>query len=143
MKTLTGVIALVLALLFAASNGVVAAEKKQPPEVLQKSQPPGVKVTKRATKACPADKVPGKGGGGGQGDMYRQIGGWVKCDCDEDGTFERECGTDCCTVCCAAAAGDPVIRKIGLPPPPRPLDPKGLPVPPPPRPFDPKGLEGR
>jgi uncharacterized repeat protein (TIGR01451 family) len=31
----------------------------------------------------------------------------------------------------------------GVGPPPRPFDPKGLPVPPPPRPFDPKGLEGR
>jgi uncharacterized repeat protein (TIGR01451 family) len=34
-------------------------------------------------------------------------------------------------------------KGLPVPPPPRPFDPKGLPVPPPPRPFDPKGLEGR
>lgn len=41
MKTLTGVIALVLALMFGTSNGVIAAE--------QKSQPTGVKKIQPAT----------------------------------------------------------------------------------------------
>jgi hypothetical protein len=125
MKTLTGVIALVLALLFGASNGVVAAEQKSPPT-------PG-KMRQPATKACPGDKVPGLKIAGTEQGRQNVNGGWVKCDCDSDGTFERECGSAdhevCCKECCAAAAGDPVIRKTG-------------PVPPP-RPFDPKGLEGR
>ena len=107
MKTLTGVITLVLALMFGTSNGVIAAEQKSPPT--------GVKMGKPATKACPADKVQGeKIRGSEQG---RQMGGWVKCDCDGDGTYERECGSAdrgvCCSECCAAKAGDPVIRKIG------------------------------
>jgi hypothetical protein len=39
MKTLTGVIALVLALLFGASNGVIAAEQKNQPTSVEKKQP--------------------------------------------------------------------------------------------------------
>jgi len=39
MKTLTGVIALVLALMFGTSNGVIAAEQKSQPTGVEKKQP--------------------------------------------------------------------------------------------------------
>ena len=52
----------------------------------------------------------------------------------------------CVTIQVQRGVGPPPrpLDPKGLPLPPRPVDPKGLPLPPPPpRPFDPKGLEGR
>lgn len=51
MKTLTGVIALVLALMFGTSNGVIAAEQKSQPTGVEKKQP--ATGEKKMDKASP------------------------------------------------------------------------------------------
>ena len=165
MKTLTGVIALVLALLFAASNGVVAAEQKSPPTGVEKKQPatqPKVKLAMKGDYTRSTFKMTGKVT---QVDVKAKTftviskGKAVAVLFDPSKLKVLPKVGEIIDITYTETPGRPMeattINRVGppprpfdpkglpVPPPPRPFDPKGLPVPPPPRPFDPKGLEGR
>jgi hypothetical protein len=142
MKTLTGVIALVLALLFAASNGVVAAEQKSPPTGVEKKQPASGEKRVKLDRFQPLGKVT---------QVNEKAKTFTVMAKGKAVTFNAaklkvlpKVG-EIIDITYTETPGGPMeattINRVG--PPPRPIDPKGLPVPPPPRPFDPKGLEGR